>query len=156
MKRIQTQAFETRRHRFGWASLALVLLAGLVLAGTLRWGNAPSAQRRNAQHFSFTGMVKTVDKPNRRATIKHDKVGDFMEPMTMPFVIKDDKALNELRSGDQIKARLVVTDDGAQWLEQVIILPKPQVMVEHSDQQHLLAFAGVVREARVSWKGGAQ
>ena len=49
-----------------------------------------------------------------------------MDGMTMPFLIKDDKALGQLQPGDQIKATLVSTDDGAQWLETVVIVAKAQ------------------------------
>lgn len=158
MKRIQTQTFGYKRRSFGWASLALLAFVGAALAGSLLWAEREmsGAQRRNEQRYGFTGVVRTVDKPNRRATIKHDQVGDFMEPMTMPFVIKDDKALNELRSGDQIKATLVVTDEGAQWLEQVVIKPKTQATVEPSAGQRLLALAGVARSPRVLSRGGLQ
>lgn len=158
MQRIQKRTFDNTRRRVGWASLALVSLVGAALASSLFWGEraALDAQRRNEQRFGFTGEIRTVDKPNRRATIKHDKVGDFMEPMTMPFVIKDDKALTELRAGDQIKATLVVTDEGAQWLEQVVIKPKTQAMVERFAGQRLLALAGAAQEVRVLLRGGPQ
>ena len=58
-----------------------------------------------------------MDRPKRSAKIKHEKVSDYMGAMTMPFLVKDEKALNTMRPGDQIKATLVVTDDGRQWLE---------------------------------------
>jgi hypothetical protein len=32
-------------------------------------------QGRRERRYDFTGLVKSVDKANRRATIKHDKVG---------------------------------------------------------------------------------
>lgn len=83
-------------------------------------------QRRREERYPFTGVVKSVDKPKRRATIKHDKVEGLMDPMTMPFLIKDEKALNEIQPGDRIKATLVSTNDGAQWLEKVIIVAKAQ------------------------------
>jgi hypothetical protein len=47
-----------------------------------------------------------------------------MGPMTMSYLIKDEKALREMRPGDQIKATLVVTDDGGEWLENVVITAK--------------------------------
>jgi hypothetical protein len=47
-----------------------------------------------------------------------------MDAMTMPFLLKDEKALNEMQPGDRIKATLVSTDDGAQWLEKIVITVK--------------------------------
>ena len=40
-----------------------------------------------------------------------------MDAMTMPFAVKDDKALKEMEPGDQITGTLVVTQDGGVWLE---------------------------------------
>jgi Cu/Ag efflux protein CusF len=47
-----------------------------------------------------------------------------MGAMTMPFPVKDEKALKEMRPGDQIEATLVMTDDGGQWIENVVITSK--------------------------------
>lgn len=106
------------RREFGSAAFALI---GLM---TTALGASPVGLRRREQRFAFKGIVKSVDRPNRRATIKHEKVGDYMEPMTMPFLIKDSLALKQMQPGDRINAMLVVTDDGRQWLEQVVISAK--------------------------------
>ena len=103
--------------------LAMLMLAAFCLDDIGANGQR-SPQRRREQRYQFTGIVKSVDKAKRRATIKHDKVEGLMDPMTMPFLIKDEKALNEIQPGDRIKATLVSTDDGAQWLENVIITDK--------------------------------
>lgn len=115
--------YSENRTRKGVCLLALLMLAvfGLNVLGAPEW-RLP--QRRREQRYEFTGVVKSVDKAKRRATIKHDKVEGLMDPMTMPFLIKDEKALNEIQPGDRIKATLVSTDDGAQWLEKVIITGK--------------------------------
>jgi hypothetical protein len=47
--------------------------------------------------------------------------------MTMPFLIKDEKALKTMYLSDQGKATLVVTDDGVQGLECVVITSKVHV-----------------------------
>lgn len=110
------------------AQKRICLLATLMLAvlcfDTIGINALRLPQRRREQRYQFTGIVKSVDKPKRRATIKHDKVEGLMDPMTMPFLIKDEKALNEIQPGDRIKATLVSTDDGAQWLEKVLITGK--------------------------------
>ncbi|MBK8314539.1 MAG: copper-binding protein [Acidobacteria bacterium] len=79
-----------------------------------------------AQRYEFKGVVVSVDRVKRRATIKHEKVEGLMDAMTMPFLIKDDKALEEMQPGDQIVAQLVSSDDGAQWLEKVVVVAKSQ------------------------------
>ena len=79
-----------------------------------------------AQRYEFKGVVVSVDRVKRRATIKHEKVEGLMDAMTMPFLVKDDKALEEMQPGDQIVALLVSSDDGAQWLEKVVVVAKSQ------------------------------
>jgi Cu/Ag efflux protein CusF len=83
-----------------------------------------SAGRGQEARYELRGVVKSVEKAKKRATIKHEKVGDLMDAMTMPFLIKDEKALEEMEPGDQIKATLVSTDDGRQWLEKITIIAK--------------------------------
>ena len=108
-------------YRFFVAALLLAVCASAVSFGA---HGIFAGQGRRERRYDFTGFVKSVDKANRRATIKHEKVADLMEPMTMAFVIKDAKALAELAPGDQLKATLVSREDGAQWLEKVVILAK--------------------------------
>lgn len=111
-----------------WTRKVVCVLATLILAAfcldAIDVKGQRSPQRRREQRYEFTGVVKSVDKPKRRATIKHDKVEGLMDSMTMPFLIKDEKALNEIQPGDRIKATLVSTDDGAQWLEKILITGK--------------------------------
>jgi Cu/Ag efflux protein CusF len=112
--------------RIGFAGVALALLAMALPACSLSSGVSDSrfTQGRQERRYELKGVVKSVDRPNRSATIKHEKVGDYMGAMTMPFLIKDEKALKAMRPGDRIKATLVVTDDGGQWMENVAITSK--------------------------------
>jgi Cu/Ag efflux protein CusF len=102
----------------------IVITLGLIGSVGVAFEKSPFSQRRREQRYPLTGVIKSVDKSNRRATIKHDKVEGLMDAMTMPFLLKDEKALNEMQPGDRIKATLVSTDDGAQWLEKIVITVK--------------------------------
>ena len=115
---------EMKSRNVGVAVITLLLLAGSAMAAAARVNIASATLRQKEKRYELRGVVKSVDRPNRSATIKHEKVGDYMGPMTMPFFVKDEKALNSMRPGDQIKATLVVTDDGGQWLENVVITSK--------------------------------
>lgn len=117
------------------AAIALLLVTGFALAASVRMNAAPIRLLQKEKRYELRGVVKSVDKPNRRATIKHEKVGDYMDAMTMPFLIKDEKALNTMRPGDQIKATLVVTNDGGLWLENVSITSKGNSSLEEKNAQ---------------------
>lgn len=100
----------------------------LLLCPAIVWQEAGAmfSPRQKERRFEFKGVVKSVDRPHRSATIRHEKVGTYMEAMTMPFLIKDARALQAMQPGDQIRATLVSTSDGAQWLENITILADGQ------------------------------
>jgi Cu/Ag efflux protein CusF len=135
MNRKNETTTERKRRKIGGVAIALVLVAGLALAASVRMNDAPIRPRQKEKRYELRGVVKSVDKPNRRATIRHEKVGDYMDAMTMPFLIKDEKALNTMRPGDQIKATLVVTDDGGLWLENVAITSKGNASLQEKNAQ---------------------
>lgn len=83
---------------------------------------AAFAQDNSApQRFELIGEVQAVDKAKKRATVKHEPIKGYMDAMTMPFLIKDEKALEEMQPGDQIRCTIVVTAEGATWLEKITI-----------------------------------
>ncbi len=103
--------------RIGFTGLMIVLLASLALAIPVSLHpstpfNTPPPQTRR---YDLKGLVKSLDKANSSATIQHEKIGDYMDAMTMPFAVKDDQALKEMEPGDQITGTLVVTKDGGVW-----------------------------------------
>jgi Cu/Ag efflux protein CusF len=135
MNRKNETTTQAKRCKMGGAAIALVLVTEVVLAASVRMNDAPIRPQQKERRYELRGVIKSVDKPNRRATIKHEKVGDYMDAMTMPFLIKDEKALNTMRSGDQIKATLVVTNDGGLWLENVLITSKGGSSLEEKNAQ---------------------
>jgi Cu/Ag efflux protein CusF len=54
-------------------------------------------------------------KPDRIATIKHEKIGDWMEAMTMDFPVPDAAEYAKLKEGAIIRAT-VHTNDLHYWL----------------------------------------
>ncbi|HEY8460006.1 MAG TPA: copper-binding protein [Blastocatellia bacterium] len=105
-------------------TLALALLAGSICSSAGSAGDLHILRELRQNRYELRGVVQSVDKAKKRATIKHEKVGDLMDAMTMPFLIKDERALNEMGPGDQIKATLVTTGDGGMWLEKITIIAK--------------------------------
>src|SRR5262245_10171364 len=159
--------------RANFAGMALVMLALTLPAGSMS-SNARGARGaggagdwhalrlRQESRYELKGIVQSVDKAKKRATIKHEKVGDLMGAMTMPFFIKDDKALNEMEPGDQIKGTLVTTGDGGMWLEKITIIAKAKkekISTDGGDQTDkssgLIGESGNDRQAPPSRFDGA-
>ncbi|SRR6266545_3129775 len=77
------------------------LSLGLISCGT----KAPEARR-----YPLKGEVKALDASAGSATIAHEKIGDWMEAMTMEFPVKPEAELQKLHVGDRIEATVVVED----------------------------------------------
>lgn len=124
MKNTSHSTSEKKQFGMGFAGLMIVLMSSLTLALPVSLRSRASFSLQQTQRYELKGIIKAVDKANRRATIQHEKIGDYMDAMTMPFAVKDDKALKEMEPNDQIKGTLVVTKDGATWVEKITIVVK--------------------------------
>jgi Cu/Ag efflux protein CusF len=82
---------------------SIALLIALVLAGC--GGKAAPVKR-----YPMQGVVKAVDAQAKTATIDAGKVGDWMEAMTMEYLVKPEAEFNKLHVGDKIEATVVVED----------------------------------------------
>ncbi len=61
------------------------------------------------QHrYPIKGTVVSVDTRGSTVTIAHEAIPDYMEGMTMPFKLKDERLLKDLAEGDKVQATLVV------------------------------------------------
>lgn len=96
-----------------------LLVAGAIFHDFSSQGLSVGLFQGQVERYEFRGLVVSVDKAKNRATIRHEAIKGYMEAMTMPFLIKDQKAMDDLRAEDQITATLVVTAEGASWLEDI-------------------------------------
>jgi protein SCO1/2 len=127
------------RHPFGMQhqtpTKILAALVSLALGVLAACGPSQSAKRTDAnenygkvstgakdasvKRYSLTGRVVSIDKPTRSINVDGDAIPGFMAAMTMPYQVKDAGVLEKLSPGDQIKAEIVVVDDGA-YLENIV------------------------------------
>lgn len=84
--------------------LLIPLLAALLFAAACQQAAPP-------KRYPLHGEVKALDEKAKTATIKHDKIGDWMEAMTMEFQVKPDSEFQKLKVGQVIDAIVVVSDD---------------------------------------------
>ena len=76
-----------------------------------------------AKRYNLTGKVVSIDKSTRSINVDADEIPGFMAAMTMPYQVRDDAALTNLSPGDQIKAEIVMANDGA-YLENIVLAQK--------------------------------
>lgn len=72
----------------------------------------------NLQIFEVKGVVQSVSPAESKVVIKHEKIPNYMEAMTMPFDVKSVQELTGLSPGDEVTFRMLVTDDDG-WIENI-------------------------------------
>jgi protein SCO1 len=76
--------------------------------------------------YPLKGVVLSVDKDKKKVKVKHEPIKDYMDAMTMDFVIKnEDWVFEELQPSAEIRADLVVDSEMNYWLEKVGIVATP-------------------------------
>jgi Cu/Ag efflux protein CusF len=81
------------------------------------------AKDASAKRYSLTGRVVSIDKSARSINVDGDEIPGFMAAMTMSYQVKDAAALEKLSPGEQIKAEIVVGNEGA-YLENISLAQK--------------------------------
>jgi len=74
-----------------------------------------------AKRYHLKGKVVSIDKQGKMANIDSEAIPDFMSAMTMPYNVKPESQLSQLKPGDAITADVVVQDEKA-WLENVAVI----------------------------------
>jgi protein SCO1 len=120
-------AFDIRR-RPGTAIVSAIAVACfclLLACGPSRGTNDAKvpAKDTSAKRYKLTGRVVSVDKATNSINVDGDEVPGFMAAMTMPYQVRDTSILDKLAPGDQIKAEIVVGNDGA-YLENIVVVQK--------------------------------
>src|ERR1041385_2356704 len=90
------------------------LLLAFALAGCGRSddraASTSSWSRTNQQGFQVKGLVTEVNPAEKSVTIKHEEIPGYMQPMTMPFDVRDTNELAGIEPGDPVSFRLTVSE----------------------------------------------
>ncbi len=106
-------AVEASFERLHFTLKMKVFLLSLVAASVCVFG-APV-------QYEVTGIVRRVDRSASEVVVRHEAVPGYMEPMVMPFKVKDKHSLEGISAGDKIKFQLHVTDE-EDWIERIAVL----------------------------------
>ena len=83
-----------------WILLITALLA-LVACGE---------KKSEPRRLAMQGEIKALDASAHTASIAAGKIDDWMEAMTMEYLVKPDAEFQKLHIGDKIEATVVVED----------------------------------------------
>jgi protein SCO1/2 len=92
---------------------------------TAVWGVTAAChakQESPTRRFALHGSVVAVNRGSGNVVVKHDDIPGYMSAMTMPYHAANPRDLTFLESGDEIRAELVVTIEGAAQLEHITLL----------------------------------
>jgi protein SCO1 len=76
------------------------------------------AEANRPKSYSGSGVVEQVIAKERRVTIHHKEIPNFMPEMTMDFNVKDTNELQGVSPGAEITFRLLVLQNDA-WIENI-------------------------------------
>jgi Cu(I)/Ag(I) efflux system periplasmic protein CusF len=82
-------------------------------SGTVAADAGTSGDAAAVKEYTFHGTVKKVDTERQMITIDHEKIGDYMEAMTMPFKVADPALLSQVKEGQQTHFTIRVAGDQA-------------------------------------------
>jgi protein SCO1 len=117
------------RHQLDRHSETLAKLAAVVILAAFALGvsgckkSAPQVAQQPAKRYHLVGKVVSIDAGQASVLVDGQEIVGFMAAMTMPYSVKDAKALASLGPGDEITADVVVDDQGA-YLENIVVTKK--------------------------------
>ena len=76
------------------------------------------AKDEPVKQYALHGEVLRLDTQGKIAAIKHEKIGDWMEAMTMEFPVKEQPEFDKLRAGEKINATVFVQGN-SYWVGQI-------------------------------------
>ena len=97
-------------------TLAVVAIV-LLLAGC-RQAAVSEDKDQPLHRYALHGEVLRLDPKDKIAAIKHEKIGDWMEAMTMEFPVKEQAEFDKLRAGETINATVFVQGN-AYWVGEI-------------------------------------
>ena len=107
-----------RKTFFGLAALSALL----ALAGCER----PATPDSSVRSYQVRGIVRGFAPDRSTVSIEHEDIPGFMPSMTMPFSVKDQKEIADLKIGDAISFRTTATLKDL-FLDQVKKIPASEV-----------------------------
>ena len=71
-----------------------------------------------SRRYPVSGMVLQIDRGERTMVVSHERIPGYMDPMAMPFRVRDAASLDLLQPGMRVEFTLVVNKQES-WAERV-------------------------------------
>jgi len=120
-----------------------ILMAGCVALALLGCGRSTNSDQ-GAEHYDKRGVVRGFSPDRSTIEIQHENIPGFMPSMTMPFVSRDPKEIADLKTGDAISFRMIVTQKDF-WIDNVKRIRREGVDVPEPKQTPAISTEGGAR-----------
>ena len=104
-----------------------ILLTACIALALFGCGRSTNSDEK-ADHYDTRGVVRGFSPDRSTIEIQHENIPGYMPSMTMPFVARDPKQIADLKTGDAISFRMVVTPKDF-WIENVKKIRREDVNV---------------------------
>lgn len=85
----------------------MISVSAALLAGCTK---RPDKGTPHVRKYQLSGTVKRLYRERQTALIQHDKIDDWMEPMTMEFPVRQEAEFEKLVEDTEIRATVNVQD----------------------------------------------
>jgi Cu/Ag efflux protein CusF len=101
-----------------FAATALFLLLASCQQSPITSTAKEDAKDEPVRRYALHGEVLRLDSQGKIAAIKHQKIGDWMEAMTMEFPVKEQSEFDKLQPGEKINATVFVQGN-SYWVGEI-------------------------------------
>jgi protein SCO1/2 len=106
----------------------LVLMPLLCLALALPACHRSDPPDRSVRHYEVRGIVRGFAPDRSTIHVEHEAIPGLMPSMTMPFSVKDQRDIAEVKIGNGISFRMTITDKDL-FIDQIKEIPASEVHV---------------------------
>ena len=75
--------------------------------------------------FEVRGIVRKISEEENKVHIEHEEISNYMDAMTMPFLVRDAEEFELIQVGDVVNFALNVTDKES-WIEKIKVVVRPK------------------------------
>ncbi|HXN22971.1 MAG TPA: copper-binding protein [Candidatus Dormibacteraeota bacterium] len=86
-------------------------------------GQKTETRQAPRKRYPVVGKVVALDKARNRITVEHQEIPGLMQAMTMTYEVREQKEMNDLEPGDEIRCDLILNGSDI-WLQKIVVTKK--------------------------------
>jgi protein SCO1 len=133
------------------------LIAGCHRAGGPQAAGAVSgAISGEVKSYHLKGVIVATDATRGEVEVNSEAIPGFMDAMAMPYKLKDPAIIQDLHAGDHLTATLLVPENGAAMLDQLVVTAQAQPDYKPAAQYHVPTVGDLLPDFTLTNQSGKQ